>query len=526
MISRKQFKKFKLSFSLLLILLLPTIVLTTTNTTKKEIKVAVIGSGIGGSYSAYNLLRNEINPNKNTIIHVDLYEKNKISGGRIYSENIDGNLYNLGASFFIKENELLYNLLNELKVKYEPARALKHIKSFGLFKSLDKPLIWQLSGYKYIQLVKVLWRYGLSPYHAENILDKNLKEFLKIYDVLKQPGRTISSLGEFLDIINLRKLISESVNEYLISKGVGKEYIEELLAGIISSIYNQNHNELNAFAGFITLAGISLEAMEIEGGNDMVVRAKIVKLKQRFNSNSSSSSSSSNSRFNYYNNEKVTEIEYSKNEKVILKVSKSDDNENGKIERREYDYVIIAVPLLKSGINIVTDPIISRRNKLPSKFQQTYVTVVKGEFNPEFIQNITGGGSISDMPNGFLSVDKKLSDGISEIGLVDENTYKIQSDDELTHYKLTSIFKRDLKILKSQKWEFAYPKLIPVDSNQLPDFEISKRIYHLNAMELAASCMELSMISGMNIVKLIYKDIGVEFKYPQANNNQNKSEEI
>jgi hypothetical protein len=92
--------------------------------------------------------------------------------------------------------------------------------------------------------------------------------------------------------------------------------------------------------------------------------------------------------------------------------------------------------------------------------------------------------------------------------------YKLQGDNEMSYEKLDKLglFKKGYEIIYKHHWEFAYPKLLPArNSSELPEFRIHNKIFYLNAIEVAASCMEMSMISGLNIVKIILNENN--FKY-------------
>lgn len=80
-----------------------------------EYDYIIIGAGISGLYTAYNIKKN--NPNAKFII----LEKNskKYIGGRMNVYNFYGNYVNIGAGVGRKEKDfLLINLLKDLKIKY------------------------------------------------------------------------------------------------------------------------------------------------------------------------------------------------------------------------------------------------------------------------------------------------------------------------------------------------------------------------------------------------------------------------
>jgi hypothetical protein len=88
----------------------------------------IIGGGISGLYSAYNIIKN--NPSVKLII----FEKNKIVGGRMNIYNFYGTNVNIGAGVGRKNKDyLLINLLDELNIKYTISKNIVYY-----YKDIDK----------------------------------------------------------------------------------------------------------------------------------------------------------------------------------------------------------------------------------------------------------------------------------------------------------------------------------------------------------------------------------------------------
>lgn len=95
----------------------------------------IIGGGISGLYSAYNIKKN--NPSAKFII----FERDKIIGGRINVYNFYGTNINGGAGIGRKNKDyLLINLLDELKIKYSIGKSIvyydKDVKKLNFCKIL------------------------------------------------------------------------------------------------------------------------------------------------------------------------------------------------------------------------------------------------------------------------------------------------------------------------------------------------------------------------------------------------------
>jgi prenylcysteine oxidase/farnesylcysteine lyase len=288
-----------------------------------------------------------------------------------------------------------------------------------------------------------------------------MKKFIRIYDLLDKK-HTFNDLEDFLTTLELESLVGKSIKTFLIENGISENYINDIIDAFMAGIYNQ-HSEINGFAGFITLAGVSYETYEVVGGNNNVMIKLFERLKNSKN-------------FNLHLNETVSTIKKLNNTYIV----------NGK----PYDYVIISCPLDKTGIKFEN---ITLNNPGPHDFQSTYVTVMKGYINNEYF-NLTKGTI-----DTILSNSKYRTDHISDVISMGDGIIKVQSDKPILK---TNIVKND-SILKKQVWEFAYPRLKPVERTELPSFILDRGLYYINAIESAGSCMELSMISARNIINII-----------------------
>jgi hypothetical protein len=95
----------------------------------------------------------------------------------------------------------------------------------------------------------------------------------------------------------------------------------------------------------------------------------------------------------------------------------------------------------------------------------------------------------------------------------ENNIFKTFSPYDLTDKMTQKVFKPGYKILKKCDW-LAFPKYETNIKQTYPNIHIDSmersRVFYLNSIEWAASCMELSCISARNISLLILKkDQGV-----------------
>ena len=158
-----------------------------------------------------------------------------------------------------------------------------------------------------------------------------------------------------------------------------------------------------------------------------------------------------------------------------------------------FDAVVIATPLHDSGLTLDSP------TPVPI-FKRTVATFVEGQLR-RIVEGVENPTDIltteSDNPPFFSSIGFK---GMSENG---ERIYKIFSKVPLTDDQISKLFStvRDVKVVD---W-YAYPKYDV--SLPLPPFELDKGLYHLNAIEQAASAIEMSCIGGRNVANLVWSHL-------------------
>jgi thioredoxin reductase len=180
----------------------------------------IIGGGISGLYSAYNIKKN--NPSAKFII----FEKNKTIGGRMNIYNFYGTNVNIGAGVGRKNKDyLLINLLNELNVKY----------------SIDKKMIYYYKNVEKIDFNKIVKT-------LKNSYDKNKHityTFRKFgIEILGKElyNKFVTYLG-YSDYENADAF--ESLNYYGLDDDIGNSEVlyikwDKLLNSISNNIGNNN----------------------------------------------------------------------------------------------------------------------------------------------------------------------------------------------------------------------------------------------------------------------------------------------
>ena len=269
--------------------------------------------------------------------------------------------------------------------------------------------------------------------------------------------------------------------------------------------YGQDINT-NGFVGLVSLAAISAELWCVKGGNKLVpIRLLENNKSVHLILNATVKSISPNDEQNI--------IKYEINKKAYSKL---------------YDYVIIACPLTKKNeihINF------NNQDYLNYELHFNQACIIDGILNvfPNIPQRRRIEMFSCDPSTDCRIICTQFPCDYSEehdesIILNRENSiFKTFSPYDLTDKMVQKVFKPGYKILKKCDW-FAFPKYETTNQQTYPKIHIDSiersRVFYLNSIEWAASCMELSCISGRNVALLISnKEQGV-LKTKQKCNNR------
>ena len=178
--------------------------------------------------------------------------------------------------------------------------------------------------------------------------------------------------------------------------------------------------------------------------------------------------------------------------------STNEDDMNSK----EYDIVIIATPLYNGMSDIKFEEFQTSIKPVPEDFHLTIAGFMEGQPNTSYF----GIDSIDSMPSAFFTTkesiffnsftrQKPVSGETAEKTVYRVFLNKVPNVNELK--KLVPEW-TDIRLVN---W-MAYPEY--PSSVQLPSFTLHEQMYHINAIELAASAMEMSAIGAKNVALLAY----------------------
>lgn len=170
-----------------------------------------------------------------------------------------------------------------------------------------------------------------------------------------------------------------------------------------------------------------------------------------------------------------------------------------------YDVVIIACPQIRHSKQNIKLYGIPNPPSMTVEYQRTVVTFVHGELNYTYFYH----GNFAK-PNQIISINPNLF--FSSVFMVypvvpnenyDHRVFKVFSKAKLTDEQLDLLFSLRIKVIVKD-W-YAYP-VYSIGMPKVP-FVFHDGLFYLNSIELAASAMEMSVISGKNIAKLVLKKL-------------------
>jgi len=267
----------------------------------------------------------------------------------------------------------------------------------------------------------------------------------------------------------------QTMKNLLDSLGIDEEYRLTDIIPIIRVIYDQEQ-DVNAFAGMVSLVPLFAENYSVTGGNSLLVEKLFKASGAHVMLQTTAQSVTKLSEGNY-------QIKYNSN-----------FGESQEARADIFDAVVIATPLESSrGLDFSNIPAF---NFTMREYKQWYVTYVSADgLNPTFfginpvpseILTTTGG---DNLPFVVLSEEDTLSTG--------KKLYKTFSTSPLDPNS-SMYLNPDPPVV--QFWPKTFPSLKPVPSYQ--PLLLDENVYYLNCMESAATAMEASALAGRNVALL------------------------
>ncbi|XP_040201806.1 prenylcysteine oxidase 1 [Rana temporaria] len=448
-------------------------------------RIAVVGAGIGGTSAAY-FLRQKFGKD----VHIDVFEKSDV-GGRLATIEMEGNQYEAGGAVIHPLNLHMKAFVKDLGLSPRTPSA----DLLGIYNGDE--FVFQESEWFLINIIKMLWNYGLNFIRMYMWVEEILDKFMRIYryQTFDYSFSTTESLLHAMGGDDFISKLNMTIDEAMQKSGFTQRFIDDIVVPAMRVNYGQGV-KINGFVGAVSLAGTDSGLWAVVGGNNLVCSGLLYSAKAQLIQGTVTSVQ-----------EKVRSTKPG-NIVTLYEISYITDTGPG---LDLYDIVVIATPLNGNLGNIKFvgfDPPIKTFSR---PYQQTVTTFVHGRINASFfgyskscqfplseilttenpklfIHSISAVSPVNPVPE---------SDASKASGL---RVWKIFSPEVLIDEQLHQLFE-SYHAVKVRSW-LAYPKYSPPE--KMPPIKLHRAIYYLNSIEWAASAMEMSAISAKNVALLSY----------------------
>lgn len=237
----------------------------------------------------------------------------------------------------------------------------------------------------------------------------------------------------------------------------------------------------------MSLAGAQGGLWSVEGGNWKVCEALLNASKAKLHEETMVTGIS-----------KHSQAEHDSSPMYQLKTNKEQDH-------RIYDIVIVAVPLDVSyfgceGCKNWPNP------QTLKKYQQTVASFIVGNINSSFFEfekeaDVPENIFTTENPKNFFnSIGVQTPVSGKKLSETEKKVRKVFSRQQLTNSQVDTLF-LDREVFKPVVW-LAYPHFSPPET--FYPFVLDEGVFYVNAIEWAASAMEMSAVAAKNSVLLAY----------------------
>ncbi|KAJ5601768.1 hypothetical protein N7510_011302 [Penicillium lagena] len=484
-------------------------------------RVAVIGAGAGGSFTAYELRKQA--DAAGISVNITVFERNPYIGGRsttVNAFNDPAHPIELGASIFVQVNANLVNASRDLGLNMRSAdyaRPRESSDSIGIWDG--ESFVFALKdASSWWNIAKLVWRYGLAPLKTQRLVKKVVGAFLRLYE---EPLFPFDSLSEVAEMVGLLDATSTTGEHFLGVNGISELFAREIIQASTRVNYGQNLVLIHGLESMVCMATDG--AVAVEGGNWRIFDGALKAAGAAVRVNTS-----------------VTAIQRD-DDKGIVQVTSSSST-SGMSHTEQFDEVVIAAPFQYSDIS-VSPSLPHPPDEIP--FVNLYVTLFASphRISPQFFglddpnaqvpetilttlpkgNSTSGFGSEGAGPAGFWSISTlrkvtrsiRLENGGEE--QQDHYVYKIFSPERPTAEFIAQILglertdlqdtiadlpKTDISWFHEKFWN-PYPLLYPRVTYEEP--RLAPRVWYTGGIESFISTMETSALMGRNVATLMFQ---------------------
>ncbi|KFY16377.1 hypothetical protein V492_01362 [Pseudogymnoascus sp. VKM F-4246] len=475
-------------------------------------QIAIIGAGAAGSSTAYHL--HKLAQEEGIEVNITVFERSSYVGGRSTTVNAYDDAAHpveLGASIFVSVNEILMNATKEFGLELNPLADEERHETIGIWNGEKFVLLESSGGWEWWKTAKMLWKYGMSPIRANNLMKATVAKFFKLYQPPFFPFRSLSERVEQLDLLSATGVTGDQL---LASNSVYPPFTTDIIQAFTRVNYLQN---LGVIHGLETMVSMATDgATQVQGGNwqifDLLLNA---------------------SRATVHLDTTVSALEKN-NGRYILTSKATNAGWTAVASEQQFDSVVIAAPLQYSGLKLSEGLVEKTPDEIPYvqlhatlfttplKLDGSYFGLKPGDVVPTTVYTTL---SPSDDPTsrtdivgkaGFFSVSSLRTVTHPKSGRK-EFVYKIFSSEAVTKEFLGSLFGITPSELEGfpkspndaitwfyphvwNSYPYEYPRVT------FEDIELARGLYYTAGIESFISTMETSALMGKNVAQLLVED--------------------
>ena len=328
-----------------------------------------------------------------------------------------------------------------------------------------------------------------------------LKKFKTIY-TLQEGGKSFASAPDMLKAMGqgggMYPLTQVTAKEHFVDGlGLSERLVEEFIMSAMTVNYGQSVNTIDAFTAYVSLAGVDDGSLWSVVGGNWKIPTKVLE--------------ASGATLHQDEVTAVTRISGSDG-KVQYKIT----TEAGGDVPGDFDVVIVANPLNISKTKFESFPSDPYTAASTTPYHRTVAEFIQGRINTRFFgmsendKNFPTTILTTEMegaPFTFCSVavqipsevtQDKVKDYSKPVTEVPIQIWKVFVPEPMTEEQKEAMF-NEIKDRATFDW-LAYPEYKPPE--QFPPFILDDGVFYINAIEKAASAMEMSAIGAKNAALL------------------------
>uniref|UniRef100_A0A8C0UCX2 Prenylcysteine oxidase 1 n=1 Tax=Cyanistes caeruleus TaxID=156563 RepID=A0A8C0UCX2_CYACU len=186
-------------------------------------------------------------------------------GGRLDTLDVEGDAYEAGGSVIHPLNLHMKHFVKELGLSVASAQG----GLAGVYNGEE--FVFEESSWSFINLLKLLWHYGLNPLRMSMWVEDILDKFMRIYRY-QMHDYAFSSNERLLQTLggdDFTRLLNQTIDEAMQKAGFSQKFINEVVCPAMRVNYGQGVT-INGFVGAVSLAGVQSGLWSVKGGNKLV----------------------------------------------------------------------------------------------------------------------------------------------------------------------------------------------------------------------------------------------------------------